>query len=125
MKPMHVFHPAGVFALCALLLPCQAQALGDGGITLEAGSTIIGQQSSKQKASIDKDLTASVDVTADADLGFGTLHIYVEGSTTPDVSASSLVAGANADAGTAANAAGQGGCSSPRLPSAPGSAPSM
>ena len=109
MKPMHTYSLAGVLAFFTLLSPCQAEGLlGEEGIVLEAGSTIVGQQSSKQRRSIDKDLTASIDLTADADLGFGTLHIYVEGSTKPDVSASSIVAGANADAGTATNVVNQG-----------------
>ena len=106
MKPICRFITPVLALLC--LLPSQVHALGEEGITLEAGGTIVGQQSSKRNGAINKEATASVDLTADADLGFGTLHIYVEGSTTPDVSASSLVAGANADAGTATNMANQG-----------------
>lgn len=108
MKPIHAAYLASTLALGALPVAAQAQILGDEGILLEAGSTIVGQQSSKQRRSIDKDFTASVDLIADADLGFGTLHIYVEGSTKPDISASSLVGGANADAGTATNVVNQG-----------------
>ena len=110
MKSMNhrLAHILALAALCALLLPTQVRAFGDEGITLDAGGTIVGQQSSKQNSAIKKDLTASVDLTADADLGFGSLHIYVEGSSTPDVSASSLVAGANADAGTATNSVSRG-----------------
>ena len=110
MKPMNrrLAHTLALAALYALTLPTQAQAFGDEGIALEAGATIVGQQASKQNSAIRKDITSSIDLTADADLGFGTLHLYVEGSTTPDVSASSLVAGANADAGTATNSVNRG-----------------
>jgi len=85
-----------------------AGGLGDDGITIELGSTIVGQQISKKNGDITKDLVGSIDLVIDADLGFGTLHLYGEGASTADISASSLVAGANADAGTAATPAGKG-----------------
>jgi len=78
------------------------------GITIELGSTIVGQQISKHNGNINKDIIGSLDLVIDADLGFGTLHLYGEGASTADISASSLVGGANADAGTAATAAGRG-----------------
>jgi len=85
-----------------------AGGLGDDGITIELGSTIVGQQISKRNADINKPITGSLDLVIDADLDFGTLHLYGEGASTADVSASSLVAGANTDAGTATTPAGKG-----------------
>lgn len=85
-----------------------AGGLGEDGISIEFGSTMVGQQTSKRNADINKAITGSVDLVIDADLGFGMLHIYGEGASTADISASSLVGGSNADAGTAATAAGKG-----------------
>ena len=97
--------------LAALLsLPWDAHALevGGTGLNIEVGATIIGQRTNKQTAGIDKDATASVDVLADMPVGPGVLHMYVEGATSADISASSIVGGANSDAGTAANRNGRG-----------------
>jgi len=77
-------------------------------MVIEAGTTIVGQQSSKQNNSINKDVIGSVDLVLDADIGPGRLHIYAEGSTTPTTSASSVIAGANLDAGTALDRNGKG-----------------
>ena len=85
-----------------------AGGLGGDGITIELGSTIVGQQISKRNTDINKPITGSLDLVINADLGFGTLYLYGEGASTADVSASSLVAGANTDAGTAATPAGKG-----------------
>jgi len=93
---------------CILLLPKVASALGDDGITIELGVTGVGQQISKRNGDIDKEATESVDLVIDADMGFGVLHIYGEAASTADTSASSLVAGSNADAGTAAKPNGRG-----------------
>ncbi|NWF38878.1 carbohydrate porin [Mariprofundus sp. NF] len=84
------------------------EIFGDDGISIELGSTIVGQQISKHNGDINKDIIGSLDLVIDADLGFGTLHLYGEGASTADISASSLVGGANADAGTAATPAGKG-----------------
>lgn len=84
------------------------EMFGEDGISIELGSTFVGQQISKKNGDITKDLVGSLDLVIDADLGFGTLHLYGEGASTADISASSLVGGANADAGTAATPAGKG-----------------
>ncbi len=91
-----------------LLLPGNAAALGDDGVNIEIASTIVGQQISKRNADIKKPGTASIDLIMDTDLGFGTLHLYGEGGSTADVSATTLVGGANGTAGTAATATGKG-----------------
>lgn len=80
----------------------------DAEVTIEAGTTIVSQQSSKQNDTINKDVTGSVDFVIGADIGPGKLHLYVEGSTTPTISASSVISGVNADAGTALNENGKG-----------------
>ncbi|GAV20229.1 carbohydrate-selective porin, OprB family [Mariprofundus micogutta] len=85
-----------------------AGGLGDDGITVELGFTGVAQQISKRNADINKPFTGSLDLVIDADLGFGTLHLYGEGATTADISASSLLSGSNLDAGTAATPNGQG-----------------
>lgn len=90
----------------AVILLLTNQALAE--VTVEAGTTIIGQQTSKQNSTINKDLTGSIDLVIDADIGPGALHIYVEGSTTPTVSASSVITGSNDDAGTAIDKNGEG-----------------
>ena len=77
-------------------------------VTVEAGTTIVGQQSSKQNNAINKDVIGSVDLAVDADIGPGQLHLYLEGSTTPTTSASSVIGGSNADAGTAVDKNGKG-----------------
>ncbi|MDX8389200.1 MAG: carbohydrate porin [Mariprofundaceae bacterium] len=91
----------------AMPLPVAAFDLADG-ISLEVGSTIIGQGTTQNNDEIDKPVTASVDVILDAEVGAGTFHLYLEGASTADISASSLVANANTDAGTAANSDGEG-----------------
>jgi hypothetical protein len=93
---------------CLLLLPGLASAFGHDGITVELGVTGVGQQISKRNNDIDRETTESVDLVIDADLGFGVLHLYGEAASTIGTSASSLVAGSNADAGTAANPADKG-----------------
>ena len=77
-------------------------------IAFEAGTTMVGQQTSKQNNTINKDVIGSIDLVMDADIGPGTLHLYLEGSTTPSVSASSVIAGSNLDAGTAVDRNGKG-----------------
>jgi hypothetical protein len=94
--------------LLSILLPGTASAFGDDGVTIELGATGVGQQISKRNNDIDKEATESIDLVIDADLGFGVLHIYGEAASTADTSASSLVAGSNADAGTAAKPSGRG-----------------
>ena len=94
---------------CLLLLPGAASAFGDDGITVELGVTGVGQQISKRNGDIDKRGPPRALIwSIDADLGFGVLHIYGEAASTACTSASSLVAGSNADAGTAANPADKG-----------------
>ncbi|MDT8376280.1 MAG: carbohydrate porin [Mariprofundaceae bacterium] len=87
-----------------LLLTSQAVA----GVTIEAGTTIVGQQTSKQNNSINRDVVGSIDLVMGIDVGAGRLHIYGEGSSTPATSASTVIAGANADAGTAVDRDGKG-----------------
>ncbi len=77
-------------------------------VMIEAGTTIVGQQTSKQNGTINKDVLGSVDMIMDVDMGLGTLHLYGEGAVTPSVSASDVVSGSNADAGTALNKNGKG-----------------
>ena len=77
-------------------------------VTIEAGTTVIGQQTSKQNNSLNKDFLGSIDVVLDADIGAGKLYLYLEGSSTPAISASSIVAGSNHDAGTATDKHGKG-----------------
>jgi len=106
----------GLSVVCCVLLaglagpswPAQAIEVGDSGLNIEAGATIVGQRTSRQASAIDKDATASVDVLADIPVGPGALHLYIEGATSADISAVSLVGGANGDAGTAANRNGRG-----------------
>ncbi|MDQ6961842.1 MAG: carbohydrate porin [Mariprofundaceae bacterium] len=75
----------------------------------ELGTTIIAQSPNKAKALMDKSATASVDVLVDWSFGTaGTLHAYVEASTQADITANTLVAGSNMDAGTALNKKGKG-----------------
>ncbi|MFQ5518754.1 MAG: carbohydrate porin [Mariprofundus sp.] len=107
---MRLFTPKmkPVLLAASLLLPQAVYAFGDDGITIELGSTVVGQQISKHNGDINKAVTGSVDLVIDADLGFGVLHLYGEGASTADISAASLVGGANADAGTAATPAGKG-----------------
>jgi len=95
-------------ALFAAPLLVAGNTSANEGITIELGSTIVGQQISKHNGEINKDITGSLDLVIDAVLGFGTLHFYGEGASTADISASTLVAGSNADAGTAARANGKG-----------------
>lgn len=105
---MKILGSISFICLLSILLPGTALAFGDDGIIIELGVTGIGQQISKRNGDIDKEVTESVDLVIDADLGFGILHVYGEGASTADTSASSLVAGSNADAGTAATQAGKG-----------------
>jgi len=95
-------------ALFAAPLLVAGNVLANDGITIELGSTIVGQQTSKQNNTINKDIIGSLDLVIDADFGFGTLHLYGEGASTADISANTLVSGANFDAGTAATPAGKG-----------------
>jgi len=88
--------------------PNSGFALGENGVSIEGGATVAGQRLSKQNAEIDKPVTGSADLTLDVDFGGFTIHSYVEASTTPDIGPSSLVAGINADAGTALTASGRG-----------------
>lgn len=98
-----------IVATTCFSLPAQAiELLGEKGIRLDLGATLIAQESSRQRAAIDKDTTASIDIIGDIDLPAGGLHLYVEGATTAITSANQLVDGANADAGTAANRNGRG-----------------
>ncbi|MFQ5355078.1 MAG: carbohydrate porin [Mariprofundaceae bacterium] len=83
-------------------------ALGEDGVSIEGGATVVGQRLSKQNADIDKPVTGSADLVLDVDFGAFTMHSYFEASTTPDIGPSSLVAGINADAGTALTASGRG-----------------
>jgi len=78
------------------------------GPEIEAGVTVVTQQLDSENSEIDKDLTASADLVLQAEAGPGKLYLYLEGSTTPDTSASSIVSGANADAGTAVDRDGDG-----------------
>jgi len=94
------------YSVSAAMLLLTNQALAE--ITVEAGSTIVGQQTSKQNSAINKDVVGSFDLVVDADVGPGRLHLYGEGSTTPTTSASNVVADSNADAGTALNKNGKG-----------------
>lgn len=82
--------------------PAMAQTL------VEYGTTIVGQQTSQRSGSINKPVTGSVDLVIYADLGPGRLHLYAEGSSTPAVSASDIIAGSNFDAGTAVDKNGKG-----------------
>ncbi|MFC1536702.1 carbohydrate porin [Pseudomonadota bacterium] len=91
-----------VAAMLLLTSPASAE------VTLEAGLTIVGQQASKQNNTINRDVIGSIDLVLDADIGPGTLHLYGEASTTPTTSASSVIAGSNADAGTAVDRNGKG-----------------
>jgi len=93
-------------SVIASLMLLTTQALAE--ISVEAGTTIVGQQTSKQNNTINKDIIGSVDLAIDADIGPGTLHIYGEGSTTPTISATNVVAGSNTDAGTALDKNGEG-----------------
>jgi len=109
----HIQRPLPMLALTAAMLVGvhsvgAGEAFGEDGITIELGSTIVGQQISKHNGQINKDIIGSLDLVIDADLGFGTLHLYGEGASTADISASTLVSGANFDAGTAATPAGKG-----------------
>ena len=105
---MKILGITSCICLLSMLLPGTASAFGDDGVTVELGVTGVGQQISKRNNDIDKEVTESVDLVIDADLGFGVLHIYGEAASTADTSASSLVAGSNADAGTAAKPNGRG-----------------
>jgi len=105
MKTLRI---ASFICLLSILLPGTVSAFGDDGVTIELGVTGVGQQINKRNNDIDRETTESVDLVIDADLGFGTLHIYGEAASTVGNSASSLVAGSNADAGTAANPADKG-----------------
>jgi len=93
---------AAILAFTGITTPAIAE------VTIEAGATVVGQQTSQQNQQINKDVTGSADLVIDADLGPGSLHIYIEGSSTSDVSAASIIDGANADAGTAVNSSGRG-----------------
>jgi len=93
-------------SVMAAMLLLTNQALAE--VTVEAGTTVTAQQTSKQNSNINKDVIGSIDLVINADIGPGTLHIYGEGSTTPTISASSVLAGANADAGTAIDENGKG-----------------
>ena len=93
-------------SVIATMLLLTNQALAE--VTVEAGTTIVGQQTSKQNNTINKNIISSADLVMDADIGLGSLHLYVEASTTPTVSASSVIAGSNLDAGTALNRNGKG-----------------
>ncbi|MCF7821423.1 MAG: carbohydrate porin [Mariprofundaceae bacterium] len=102
MKNMNRLSISAIIALLLLIQPSLAE------VTLEAGTTIVGQQASKQNNSINRDVIGSVDLVMGADIGPGRLHIYGEGSTTPAISANSVIAGANHDAGSAVDKNGNG-----------------
>ncbi len=102
---MKMINRLGIPAAAACLLLIQP-ALAE--VTLDAGLTIVGQQASRQNNTIDKDIIGSVDLVLDADIGHGQLHLYLEGSSTPATSASSVIAGSNLDAGTAVDRNGKG-----------------
>jgi len=93
-----------LFSLISLFPVCNANA----DVIVDAAATFVGQQTSKQKQQINKDVIGSVDLVIDADVGPGTLHLYVEGSSTPSISASDVIAGVNADAGTVVDKNGRG-----------------
>lgn len=93
-------------AVVAFTLPFSASAE----VILDIGTTIIGQQTSKENKQINQDVTGSVDVVLDADIGPGTLHLYGEASTNDratDISANTLVAMSNTDVGTAVDKNGK------------------
>ncbi|MDX8411996.1 MAG: carbohydrate porin [Mariprofundaceae bacterium] len=100
----------GIWLAALAGLPWCAYAIevGDSGLNVEAGATIIGQHASKHVSAIDKDATASLDILADMPVGPGAVHLYIEGATSADISAASLVGGTNGDAGTAVNRNGRG-----------------
>lgn len=75
---------------------------------MKYGSTVVTQQTSQRSGSINKPVIGSVDLSIDADFGPGMLHLYAEGSSTPAVSASSVISGTNFDAGTAVDRNGKG-----------------
>jgi len=89
-----------------IILSLNSYAIAD--VMIEAGTTIVGQQTSKQNRTINKDVLGSVDLIMDVDIGSGRLHFYGEGALTPSVSASDVVSGSNADAGSALNQDGKG-----------------
>jgi len=59
--------------------------LGKNGFLLKRESIIVEQETSRQRSDIGKDITASLDVMGDADLGIGRIYFYIEASITPDI----------------------------------------
>ncbi len=77
-------------------------------VAVEYGITAGTQGLSKNQKLVTTYGVGSMDLVVDADIGSGVLHMYIEGASDAGGSAAEVVDGANLDAGTAADANGNG-----------------